>query len=61
MENQLNELIMRLSEEGLKETREIAHHSDDIRDFISYMEADIAERDKALQIAHELLTGDKAG
>lgn len=60
MENQLNELIKCLSDEGLKETRDIALHSDNIRDFISYMEADIAEREKALEIAHKLLTGDNA-
>lgn len=60
MENQLNELIKRLSDEGLKETRDIAIHSDNMQDFISYMEADIAEREKALLIANKLLTGDKA-
>lgn len=59
MENQLNELTKRLSDEGLKETRDIALHSDDIEDFISYMEADIAEREKALLIANRLLTEDK--
>ena len=31
-----------------KETRDIDLHSDGIEDFISYMEADIAEREKAL-------------
>jgi len=51
MENQLIGLIKRLSDEGLKETRDIALHSDSIEDFISYMEADIAERESALHIA----------
>lgn len=55
----MNDLIRQLSDEGLKETRDIALHTEDITDFIWYMETDLAERQRALNIAQELHTRDK--
>lgn len=51
----MNELVSKLAEEGLKETRDTALHTDSMEDFIWYMETDIAERQRALQIANELI------
>jgi hypothetical protein len=55
MDKQMKQLISRLSDEGLKETRDIALHTEKIVDFIAYMEADITERQAALRIAVEIL------
>lgn len=52
--NQLEELTKQLSDNGMKEAAEIAIHSDTIEDFISYMQFDIDERTKALQMAEQL-------
>jgi len=55
MEHSIEILYAALSEAGLKEAKEIALHSDTIDDFIGYMEFDLQERKRALEIASELL------
>jgi hypothetical protein len=57
MENQIEQLIIRLSDEGLKEVKETAAHSETVGDFIAYMEFDIAERQQAILIATQILEG----
>lgn len=54
-EKQMNALTTLLSNNGLKETRDIASHTDTIEEFIQIMEFDIEERRKAIELATMLI------
>jgi hypothetical protein len=55
LNDKLEKLINRLTKLGYKETRDLAQHSDTIQDFISTLEFDIEEREKAILIAQEII------
>jgi len=60
MEDQLSQLIKQLGNKGLKETKEIAVQAESLKDFISYMEFDINERQQALRMAAAILADESA-
>lgn len=58
MEDQLSQLIKQLGDEGLKETKDIAVQAESLKDFVSYMEFDINERQQALRMAAAILAAE---